>query len=136
MSIFRILIAISVVIAGWLVGGHILYAADLTGSWASDERACDKVFVKSNGKIAIAKDADLYGSGLIIEQNRITGKNAAYDIISRKQDGPITNFVMKCATGVALENVKLGLKIDNENKITRLYTDLPELSVSYFRCPL
>ena len=88
------------------------------------------MFVKSNGKIAIAKDADLYGSGLIIEQNRIVGKNAACDIIARKQDGLITNFVMKCATGVAIENVEFNLKFDSENKITRLNPSLPELSVS------
>ena len=136
MSIVRILMAISVAAASWVVGGRALYAADLTGAWASDERACDKVFVKSNGKIAIAKDADLYGSGLIIEQNRIVGKNAACDIIARKQDGLITNFVMKCATGVAIENVEFNLKFDSENKITRLNPGLPELSVSYFRCRL
>ena len=42
MNIFRILMAISVVIVGWIVGGRALYAADLTGTWASDEHACDK----------------------------------------------------------------------------------------------
>jgi hypothetical protein len=136
MTFPRLLLATIAVIIGWMFSGLASYAADLTGAWASDAKACDKIFVKSEGKIAIANDADIYGSGFIIEQNRIRGKIATCNIIARKQDGAVTNLVAKCATDIAFENVEFSLRLDDENKITRLYTGIPELSVSYFRCPL
>lgn len=134
MTTSRLLLVLFVVNIGWMIGGRTSYAADLTGAWASDAKACDKIFVKSNGKIAIANDADMYGSGFIIEKNRIRGKIATCDIIAQKEDGPITNLVAKCATDLAFENIQFSLKLENDNKITRLYQGLPELSVSYFRC--
>lgn len=136
MTISRLPLAIFTVIIGSMFGGLASQAADLTGAWASDAKACDKIFVKRNGNAAIAADSDVYGIGFIIEQNRIRGKLATCSIIARKQDGAVTHFVMKCATDIAFENVEVSLRLDNENKITRLYTGLPELSVSYFRCPL
>ena len=136
MTINRLMLAVLFVIFGWAIGGSTSYAADLTGAWASDANACKKIFVKSNEKLTIAKDADMYGSGFVIEQNRIRGKLASCDIIARKQDGPITNLVAKCATDLAFENIQFSLKLDDENKITRLYPGLPELSVSYYRCAL
>ena len=57
MTISRLPLAIFTLFIGWMFGGPASYAADLTGAWASDAKACDKIFVKSNGKIAIAKDA-------------------------------------------------------------------------------
>ena len=136
MTISRLPLVIFAVIIGWMFGSLASHAADLTGAWASDAEACGKILVKSNGKIAIANDADLYGSGFIIEQNRIRGKIATCNIIARKEDGPITHLVAKCATDIAFENVQFSLKIENENKITRLYPGIPELSVQYFRCPI
>jgi hypothetical protein len=136
MTISRHSLAIFAVIIGWTFGDLASYAADLTGAWASDANACDKIFVKSNGKIAIANDADIYGSGFIFEQNRIVGKIAVCNIIARKEDGAVTHMVAKCATDIAFENVQFSIKLDSENKMTRLYPGLPELSVSYFRCPL
>ena len=136
MTFPRLPLATFAVIIGWVSSGLASYAADLTGAWASDTNACEKIFVKSDGKIAIANDADIYGSGFVIEQNRIRGKLATCNIIARKQDGAVTNLVAKCATDIAFENIEFSLRLDNENKITRLYTGIPELSVSYFRCPL
>jgi len=136
MTIFRPPLAILAVIIGLMFGGLASHAADLTGAWASDAAACNKIFVKSKGNIAIANDADLFGSGFIIEQNRIRGKIVTCSIIARKQDGAVTNFVAKWATDIAFDNIQFSLKLDSENKITRLYPGLPELSVPYFRCSL
>ena len=136
MTISRLPLAIFTLFIGWTFGVLASYAADLTGAWASDAKACDKIFVKSDGKTAIANDADIYGSGFIIEQNRIIGKIATCNIIARKEDGAVTHMVAKCATDIAFENVQFSIKLDNENKMTRLYPGLPELSVQYFRCPL
>ena len=136
MTISRLPLAIFTLFIGWMFGGPASYAADLTGAWASDAKACDKIFVKSNGKIAIAKDADIYGSGFVIEQNLIRGKMATCNIIARKEDGAVTHMVAKCATDIAFENIQFSIKLDDDNKMTRLYPGIPELSVSYFRCPL
>jgi hypothetical protein len=136
MTISRLPLAIFVILIGWMFGGLASHAADLTGAWASDAKACDKIFVKRNGSIAIAPNSDAYGGGFIIEQNRIRGKIATCSIIARKEDGAVTHLLAKCATDLAFENVQFSLKIDNENKITRLYPGLPELSVAYFRCSL
>jgi len=136
MTTSRFPLAIFAVIIAWTFSAHSTHAADLTGAWTSDANACDKVFVKRNGNIAIAGNSDAYGIGFIIEQNRIRGKIATCSIIARKEDGAVTHLVAKCATDIAFENVQFSLKLDNENKLTRLYPGLPELSVSYFRCPL
>ena len=136
MTISRLPLAIFAVIIGSMFGVLASHAADLTGAWANDAKACDKIFVKRNGTIEIAKDSDAFGSGFVIEQNRIKGKIATCSIIARKEDRAITHLVTKCATDIAFENVQFSLKLDNKNKMTRLYPGLPELSVSYFRCPL
>ena len=136
MTISRLPQAIFTIIIGSMFGVLASHAADLTGAWANDAQACDKIFVKRNGTIEITKDSDAFGSGFVIEQNRIKGKIATCNIIAHKEDGAITHLVAKCATDIAFENVQFSLKLDNENKMTRLYPGLPELSVSYFRCPL
>jgi len=136
MTTARLPLAIFTAIIGSMFGVLASHAADLTGAWANNADACDKIFVKRNGTIEIAKDSDAFGSGFVIEQNRIKGKMATCNIIARKEDGAITQLVTKCATDIAFENVQFSLKLDDENKITRFYPGLPELSVSYFRCPL
>ena len=136
MTISRLALTILVAFIGWMFGGLASHAADLTGAWASDANACNKIFVKRNGNVAIAKDSDLYGSGFIIERNRIRGKIATCSIIARKEDGAVTNLVATCSTDIALETIQFSLRLDDENKITRFYPGVPELAVSYFRCPL
>jgi hypothetical protein len=135
MTASRVPLAIFSVIVGWLYCGLASHAADLTGNWITDIGACTKVFVKTDGKVSIAKDADLYGSGFIIEQNRIRGKIASCDIIARKQEGDITNMVAKCSTDIALDTIQFSIKMNDKDKMTRIYPGIPELSVQYFRCP-
>src|SRR5450756_1716738 len=65
-----------------------------------------------------------------------SGRNSTYRPVQISGTGSVTHLVAKCATDLAFENVQFSLKIDNENKITRLYPGLPELSVAYFRCSL
>jgi hypothetical protein len=133
MTFQRLSLAMSAV----CIGGHLFsvpaYAADLTGVWASTASACDKIFVKKGGKVSIAKDADLYGSGLIIEQNRIRGKIVTCNITARRDDGSVTHFVAQCSTDIALETVQFSFELDDKNKITRLYPGIPELKTPYYR---
>jgi len=136
MTISRLPLAISAVIIAWMFGGPAAHAADLTGAWASDASACNKMFTNKDGKIAIAEDSDLYGSGFIIEQNRIRGKIVTCNIKARKEDGAVTHLVANCSTDIAVETVQFSFKIDDNNKITRFYPGVPEMAVQYFRCPL
>ena len=132
----RLSLAMSTILISWLFISLPANAADLTGLWASDAAACSKIFQKKNGMIVIADDADLYGSGFIIEKNLIRGKIASCSIKTRKEDGAVTHFIANCSTDIAFQAVQFSLKLDNENKFTRIYPGVPELSTSYFRCSL
>lgn len=126
--------AILVLCTSWILSSLPAYAIDLNGAWAGDESICGKIFVKKNNKISIASDADHYGSGLIFEGNRIRGRMATCTITKRVEAAGVLNLIANCSTDVALATTQLSLKIDSDNKITRVYPGVPELSVSYVRC--
>jgi len=109
-------------------------AADLTGAWADNTSECGKIFVKNGASISFAKDADLYGSGLVFEKNRIIGKIASCSIKSQKQDGDVMHIIGACSTDVALQTVQLSLKMDGDNTIVRIFPGVPELQMRYSRC--
>jgi hypothetical protein len=135
MAAFRLPAAMLALCVGWSIFGLSAQAADFTGAWASNASTCNKIFVKSGSKISFALDSDIYGSGLIVEENKIIGKMATCAIKSRKVDGAVTHLILNCATDIALETVQFSVQINNENSITRLFPGLPELSIPYFRCP-
>lgn len=109
-------------------------AFDLNGTWANDPAVCDKIFVKKKNRISMTRDSDMYGSGFIAEGNKIRGKMASCAVKEKKEEAGIVNMVAVCSTDIALQNVQFMLKIDGDDKVTRLYEGLPELSVSYVRC--
>lgn len=114
----------------------IAWAADLNGAWANDAAACPNIFVKKGSAISIANKADLYGSGFIIEGNRIRGKMATCNIKARKDEETTVHLVATCSTDIALETVQFTLKIIDQNKIARVFPGMPELETSYVRCAL
>jgi hypothetical protein len=134
MNISRLAVAVLTVFIGCSFFGISARAADLTGLWATNASECKNIFVKRGSKISFSNTSDRYGSGFIIEGNRIRGKMQTCNISLRKEDGAITHFIAACSTDVALATVQFSLKIDNENKITRLYSGVPELATQYFRC--
>jgi hypothetical protein len=136
MAAYRLPAVILALCVGWSILGLSAQAADFIGAWAVNADTCNKVFVKNGSKFSFANDSDAYGSGLIVEENKIIGKLAACTIKSRKEDGTVTHLILNCATNTALEIVQFSVNIDNENKITRLFPGLPELSTPYYRCPL
>src|SRR3954452_10484777 len=71
-------------------------AADMNGAWASDVKACDKIFQKK--KSAFARGTDTNGSGFILDGNNIRGRIANCKIKTRKQDGDLVHIVAACAT--------------------------------------
>jgi len=123
-------------IACYLTSGFAARAADFTGVWATDKAVCNKVFVKKGNGVAFADDADLYGSGLIIEGNKLIGKVATCTIKSTKEDGAVTHMLLICATGIMNDNFQFSLKTIDANKIQRIFPGMPELATYYFRCSL
>src|SRR4051794_7533838 len=73
-------------------------AADINGAWASDAKACDRIFQKK--KSAFARGTDTNGSGFILDGNNIRGRIANCKIKTRKQDGDTVHLVAACATDV------------------------------------
>jgi hypothetical protein len=136
MVIRRLSTAMFTVLVGWLLFSPTANAANFSGPWATDASACKNIFVRIGGTVSFAKDSDFYGSGFIIEPNRIRGKMATCTIKLRKEDGAVTNFIAVCSTDIALQTVQFSLKIDDENTITRLYPGVPALATKYYRCSL
>lgn len=111
------------------------YAFDLTGAWATNPTVCKDIFATGPaGALMIKEGSDFYGSGFIVRGKDIIGKLAKCTIISTKQSKNVVRMAAACSTDVALGHVQFAFKIENDNKITRIYPGLEELNVSYSRC--
>jgi len=126
-------------LAALLVDGmsYAAYAGgfDFDGEWATDAAVCSKIFVRNNNGVSISRDSDLYGSGFIVDGDKIRGKMAACTIKARKEDEKTLNMVAVCSSDIALSTVQFMLRIEDNDKVTRMYPGIPELGVSYVRCP-
>jgi len=109
-------------------------ASDLDGAWANDASVCSKVFQKSGETITFTDNSDAYGSGFIIENQKIRGKIATCLIKKRKQNLDTIHLIADCSTDVALSTIELSFKIINYNSIIRIYPGVEELNISYKRC--
>src|SRR5579864_3775634 len=111
-------------------------AFDLSGAWATDAGLCAQVYTKKGNEIEFAELSDLFGSGFIIEGSRIRGKSGRCTITSRKQDGDNIELAAACASSVMTQNLSFSLKIIDDNSLSRLFPDIPGMTVKYFRCAL
>jgi hypothetical protein len=111
-------------------------AADINGAWVSDRSACNMVFVKRDGVTSISEASEAHGSGFIIDQGRLKGKLVDCAIKTQREEGPVVHLIAACATDVALSDVQFSLRVDGEDKVTRLFPGIPEMQISYFRCRL
>lgn len=129
-------VACGALAAGALIGGlcSVVSAADIQGAWATDTGACSKIFHKTGDRISFTKDADLHGSGFIVDGNRLRGKMASCNITRRKQDGSVLNLIANCSTEIAIETMQLSLKFIDDNKVSRLFPGMPDMEVTYQRC--
>jgi hypothetical protein len=110
-------------------------AAEIDGAWSTDPDVCDKMFVKNGGKTMLTTNADLFGSGFVINGNLIRGKMATCKITSLRQDGSKLHLRASCATEITLTDNSFDLNMDGPNKVVRAYPGLPELDMPYYRCP-
>jgi len=110
-------------------------AFDLNGMWASDTGRCDKIFAGKGKQAAFREDADMFGSGFIVDADRIRGRTANCKIIKRRTEGSTIHMMSSCATDIMLSNVELSLKVINENQIDRIFPGFEGSTFTYFRCP-
>jgi hypothetical protein len=112
------------------------HAIELTGAWASQSDLCKLVFTKKGNTVAFAEFSDLYGSGFLIEGNRIRGKAARCTITSRKQNGDNLELNASCASSIMTQKASFLLKVYDENNIARVIPDIENMEIKYTRCSL
>ncbi len=111
-------------------------AFDLSGAWATDAGLCNRVFTKKDKEVVFTELSDLFGSGFIVEGNRIRGKSGRCTITSRKQDGDGIELTAACATSIMNQDLRFNLKIIDDNSLNRLFPDIPGMTLKYVRCAL
>jgi hypothetical protein len=45
------------------------------------------------------------------------------------------NLIAVCSTDIALATTQFALKIEGDDKIARLFSGMPEMTMRYVRCP-
>ena len=111
-------------------------AFELTGAWASQADLCKMVFTKKGNQVAFAEFSDLFGSGFIIDGNRIRGKSARCSIKSKKQEGDDLELSAACATSIMNQSVHFSLKVIDDNTVSRLFPEIPGMTLKYSRCSI
>jgi hypothetical protein len=111
-------------------------AFEISGVWSTDAELCSRVFSRKDNQVEFAELSDLYGSGFIIDGNRIKGKAAHCKIESRNQDGDTLKIFAACATSIMNQNAEFHLKIVDDDNVVRSFPDIPGMTVKYSRCKI
>jgi hypothetical protein len=121
----RIVLACSVSL---LFVAHAL-AADINGLWVkfSNRSACPTISGEKDNRTVI------YETGAFdIDDNEIRAQSGTCHIKARKDDGIFVRLLLDCPPFIA-EN-EMTLRIEGNNKITRIIPGMPEKNITYFRC--
>jgi hypothetical protein len=122
-----------------MLGSSIFFMAEaraieLTGAWAGHADLCSQVFTKKDGRVVYAEFSELFGSGFIIDGDRIMGRSGTCTIKSRKQEGDSLELSAACASSIMTQDVRFNLKIIDDNTISRSFAEISGMSVNYTRC--
>ena len=133
--------AFGLVGAAMMLGSSVLSLAEagvieLTGAWATQADLCSQVFTKKDNRVVYAELSDLFGSGFIIDGDRIRGKAGTCTIKSRKEDGKSLELSAACASSVMTQDLRFSLTIIDDNNISRSFPEIPGMSLNYTRCKL
>jgi len=112
------------------------HAFELSGAWATEADLCKLVFAKKGGQVVFAELSDLYGSGFVVDGNNVRGKAAHCTIESKKQDGDSIEIAAACASSIMTQNVRFSLKVIDDDNLTRLFSEIPGMTLRYSRCKL
>jgi hypothetical protein len=106
-------------------------AFDLNGAWSTNEENCGKMFMTENNKLTMTRNSDVFGSGFIVEGDQLRGPARACKIINRKVQGDVLHLIASCTTDIAvLGTQEVSAKINNDNQVTRVYPEFPEMGIS------
>jgi hypothetical protein len=111
-------------------------AIELTGAWAGHADLCSQVFTTKDGRVVYAEFSELFGSGFIIDGDRIRGRAGTCTIKSRKQEGDNLELSAACASSIMTQDVRFSLKIIDDNTISRSFPEIAGMSLNYTRCKL
>jgi hypothetical protein len=112
-------------------------AASIEGVWANKSSACADIFAKSKkGVVLFRKNSEAFGSGFIIEGDKIRGKMLACKIVRRNEEGDKIHLLASCSSDVVLDTIQFSLRLLDDKHIVRLFPGIPELEFSYERCSL
>ena len=125
--------------AAAMLGSSIFFMAEaraieLTGAWAGHADLCSQVFTKKDGRVVYAEFSELFGSGFIIDGDRIMGRSGTCTIKSRKQEGDSLELSAACASTIMTQDVRLSLKIIDDNTISRSFAEISGMTLNYTRC--
>jgi hypothetical protein len=109
-------------------------AFELSGAWATDKSACDKVFTKKGNTISFKETSDIVGSGFIVDGKQLRGKGVRCEIKSKKVEGDVTHLIAACASNILLSSIQYSYKAVDENRIARLFPGMEGLEILYDRC--
>jgi hypothetical protein len=137
MIALRNLVLATAVSAGYaLLSSQDVKAFDLTGAWATSPDQCTKVFVRKGraNNMTFTNLSGVYGSGFIVEADRLRGKFENCKIKSRNESDRTVNLVAACASGVMLSNVQFFLKVIDDKTVSREFPGIEGMDVKYHRC--
>lgn len=110
-------------------------AAGVQGLWASEASICNKIFERKGASASFTKNSDSFGSGLIIEGDRLIGKMGRCVVRSTKTEGNLFHLFAACSTDISQENLQVSLRLVSADKMIRIFPDIPEMETPYVRCP-
>ena len=111
-------------------------AFELTGAWASQTDLCPLVFTKKGNQVVFTELSDLFGSGFIVDGDRIRGRSTKCTIKSKKQVGDSLELSTACATSIMTSSVRFNLKVIDDNNLDRLFPEIAGMTLKYARCSL
>ena len=111
-------------------------AFELTGAWASQADLCNLVFTKKGNHVAFAEFSDLFGSGFIVDGSRIRARSVRCTIKSKKQEGDGLELAAACASSIMSQSVHFSLKVVDDNTLSRLFPEIPGMTLKYSRCSI
>lgn len=112
-------------------------AAGIEGIWASKSSVCQNVFSRSkNGIVSFKEDSDAFGSGFVVEGDRIKGRFLVCKIIRRNQEKDLVHLLASCSSDVLLDTIQFSLRVLDDSRIIRVFPGIPELEFTYERCSL
>ena len=109
-------------------------AFELTGAWASQTDLCTLVFTKKGSQVVFTELSDLFGSGFIVDGERIRGRSTKCTIKSKKQVGDSLELSAACATSIMNSSVRFNLKVIDDNNLDRMFPEIAGMTLKYSRC--